>query len=75
MRCPGDSLDKILVHKYCNLTETNVDPLSEVIAPGSLDAAKNWDRVTLSPQRLEVEAKALKVIVRSSILKGKVFIL
>ena len=40
MRCHGDSLDKILVHKYYNLTETNVDLLSEVIVPGSLDAAK-----------------------------------
>lgn len=74
MRCNGDSLAKILVHKYCNLTETNVDLLSEIIVSGSLYAVKNWHRVALSLWRLEVKAKALKAIVRSSILKGKVFI-
>lgn len=74
MRCNGDNLDKIFVLKYRNLTATNVDLLSEIIVSGSLYAAKNWHEVTLSPQRLEVEAKALKVIVRSGILKEKVFI-
>lgn len=60
MRCNGDSLDKILVHKYHNLTETNVDLLSEIIVSGSLCAAKNWHRVTLSLQRLRSKQKHLK---------------
>lgn len=75
MRCNGDTLEKILEHKYHNMSETNVDLLSEIIVSGSLYAVKNWHEVTLSLKRLEVKAIALKVIVRNNIPKGKVFIL
>lgn len=47
MRCNGDSLDKILVYEYHNLTETNVDLLSDIIVSGSSYAAKNpaWSAI------------------------------
>lgn len=59
VKCNGDSLDEILVHKYPNLTETNVGLLSGIIVSGSLYAARNWHGVTLSSQRPEVEVKDL----------------
>lgn len=74
MRSNDDNSDKIIAHKYRNWTTTTAELLSEIIVSGRFCAAENWHRVTVSPQRLEVKAKALKFVVKSNRLKEKVFI-
>lgn len=70
----GVGLNRVLVYKYCNLTGTNVDLVLEIIVSGSLNAAKKLAWSHLVTRETLVKAKALKVVVRSSILKGKVYI-